>query len=314
MRNATTDEVGNEAARWAVRMEADTWLEEDEAELQSWLGADARRSGELLFAQAAWMTLDPSVEEAPVRRRPHVTMPRRSVLAGLGSAVAASVISGIVWSNAATAYSTDIGEIRRVPLSDGSIVTINSDSEVRVTFKASQRDVRIAKGEAWFQVAKDAQRPFVVTAGEVVAKAVGTAFSVRRKDQGADILVTEGAVEVWAAQADGHRVRIGAGQSAFVSDNSAIQVTTQGPMIERALLWRSGSIDLAGDTLAQAIETFNRYNRRKLVLVDQRLAGERFDGVFHTNDPEGFAMIVRGSLDVPVDRSDPTVIRIGRRR
>jgi transmembrane sensor len=315
MQYGSTDEIGDNAAHWVVRMDAGTWTNADETELQAWFAEDVRHRGELLRAQAAWMTLDPVAEEAHGRWRPTVAMPRRFFLAGAGGALAASIISGIVWSSAATAYSTDIGEIRRVPLSDGSTATINSDSEIRVKFKATERSVRLQRGEAWFQVAKDAHRPFVVKAGQVVAQAVGTAFSVRRRDQGADILVTEGVVEVWAAQADGHRVRLLAGQSAFVRDNAAIHVKTGGPAaLERALAWRDGSIDLAGETLAEAIDTFNRYNTRKLVLADPRLARERFDGVFHTNDPEGFALVVRGSLDVPVDRSDPSFIRIGRPR
>jgi transmembrane sensor len=315
MQQANTDEIGDEAAGWVVRMDSSSWSDSDEAELQSWLSGDVRRRGELLRAQAAWMTLDPVTEEKQARWRPAVAMPRRSVLAGAGAALAASIVGGIIWTNSATAYSTAIGEILRVPLNDGSTATINSDSEIRVKFKAAERGVELEKGEVWFQVAKDAERPFVVTAGQVVAKAVGTAFSVRRREQGADVLVTEGVVEVWAAQADGHRIKLLAGQSAFVGDNAAIQVAAGGPVaIDRALAWRSGSIDLAGETLADAIETFNRYNSRKLILVDQHLAHERFDGVFHTNDPEGFALVVRGSLNVPIDRSDPAFIRIGRPR
>jgi transmembrane sensor len=315
MRHQESDEIGDEAASWVIRMDTDEWSDTDEAELQAWLSADGRRRGALLQAQAVWMTLDPVAEKGNTGWRPAVAVPRRSILAGAGAALAATIIGGVIWTNSPTAYSTDIGEIRRVPLSDGSTATINSDSDIEVTFRATERGVKVARGEAWFQVAKDARRPFVVKAGQVVAQAVGTAFSVRRRDDGADVFVTEGVVEVWAAQADGHRARLVAGQSAFIGDNAAIQVTAGGTTaVERALAWRSGSIDLAGETLAEAIDTFNRYNRRKLVLADPRLGRERFDGVFHTNDPEGFALVVRSSLDVPVDRSDPAFIRIGRPR
>jgi transmembrane sensor len=214
--------------------------------------------------------------------------------------------------NSGTTYRTELGEIRRVPLSDGSTALINSDSEVRVKLAERRRNVRLANGEAWFRVAKDPHRPFVVQAGQIVVQAVGTAFSVRRRDQGADVIVTEGVVEVWAAPADGYKTRLEAGQRAFIGDNAAVHLAKESTAsVERALAWRVGSIDLAGETLAMAVEDFNRYNHRKLILLDQRLANEQFDGTFRTDDPEGFAASVGRSFGVPVYAQDPGEIRIG---
>jgi transmembrane sensor len=82
--------------------------------------------------------------------------------------------------------------------------------------------------------------------------------------------------------------------------------------VDRALAWRNGKIHLAGSSLAEAVAEFNRYNGRKLVLADQDLAGERFDGVFRTDDPEGFAKAVKESLGVPIDLGQ-SELRIGRR-
>ncbi|MFX8562013.1 FecR domain-containing protein, partial [Acinetobacter baumannii] len=81
-----------------------------------------------------------------------------------------------------TAYATKVGEIRRVPLVDGSVMTINSGTELQVRIAKRAREVELAQGEACFEVAKDAHRPFVVAAGKVRAKAIGTAFSVRMRD------------------------------------------------------------------------------------------------------------------------------------
>src|SRR3546814_2061558 len=97
-----------------------------------------------------------------------------------------------------TSYATSVGEIRRVPLADGSIAAINTASAIDVKLDDAARHVRVVEGEAWFQVARDKQRPFVVAAGRARVRAVGTAFSVRRRAGGADVLVTEGEVEVWA--------------------------------------------------------------------------------------------------------------------
>lgn len=309
MNTQTAADIADEAAAWVARMDADGWTDDGEADLERWIAQDPRRRGALLQAQASWITLD----HRPAIVNKTAVVRRRTMMKGFGGALAASLAGGIFLLTRGTTYRTQVGEIRRVPLADGSTATINTGSEMQVTLAERRRSVRIASGEAWFRVAKDPARPFVVEAGPVVVQAIGTAFSVRRRDNGADILVTEGVVEVWTAQADGYRTRLAAGQGAFVSDNAAVRVSRAEPSaVDRALAWRTGSIDLSGQTLAAAIDEFNRYNRRKLVLVDPRLAGEQIDGMFHTDDPEGFAQAIHDSFNVAVDVADGDTIRIGR--
>ena len=301
--------IADEAAAWIARMDADGWREADEADLERWLAGDPRRRGALLQAQATWIALDPP-RSASVRS---AAMKRRTLMKVAGGALAASLAGGVFLLTRGTTYRTQLGEIRRVPLADGSTATINTGSEVQVTLADRRRMVTIAQGEAWFRVAKDPTRPFVVEAGPVVVQAVGTAFSVRRRAHGADVLVTEGVVEVWTAQADGYRTSLSAGQSAFVGDNAAVQLHKDAPSaVDRTLAWRTGAIDLNGQTLATAVGEFNRYNRRKLVLADPRLADEQIDGLFHTDDPEGFARAIHASFNVEVDLAGDDVIRIGR--
>jgi transmembrane sensor len=300
--------IADEAAAWVAKMDADGWCDADEAALGRWMVADPRRRGALLQAQAAWIALD--VRPAAVAATP--LLRRRTMMQLAGGALAASLAGGVFLLTRGITYRTQLGEIRRVPLADGSTATINTGSEVQVVLADRRRTVTIAQGEAWFRVAKDATRPFVVEAGPVVVQAVGTAFSVRRRDHGADVVVTEGVVEVWTAQADGYRTSLSAGQSAFVGDNAAVRINKEEPSaVDRTLAWRTGAIDIGGQTLAAAIGEFNRYNRRKLELADQRLAGEQIDGLFHTDDPEGFARAIRASFNVEVDLADDRVIRIG---
>lgn len=314
MTDRRAGDIDAEAARYVARMDGDDWSDANEDELDAWLARDPRHPGALLRAQAAWMTLDrPFAAHAASRDRaaPAPRFSRRGLLAGGGAAIAAS-IAGVALLSGGTSYATAVGEIRRVPLGDGSIAAINTASAIEVRLAETGRDVRLDRGEAWFQVASDSNRPFVVAAGRARIRAVGTAFSVRRGDRGAHVLVTEGVVEVWADGAEGHRVRLAAGSRAFVADDAAIAETPAAPSaIDRALAWRNGKIDLAGDRLDAAAAEFNRYNRRRIAVGDPAIAGERFDGVFRTDDPEGFAKAVEVSLGVPVDLSDPTQIRIG---
>jgi len=314
MTRRSASDIDVEAARHVAQMDRDDWSDAQEGALQEWLALDPRHPGALLRAQAAWMTLDPPQPSQSVSQdeseRPG-WLSRRKLLAGGGAAVAAS-FAGALMLGGGTSYATSVGEIRRVPLADGSIAAINTASAIEVKLDDAARHVQVEQGEAWFQVAKDKQRPFVVTAGRARVRAVGTAFSVRRRAGGADVLVTEGEVEIWADGAEGHRVRLSAGMRVFVAENAAIEQVPAAPSaIDRALAWRSGKVDLAGDRLDGAVAEFNRYNRRRLIVADPAIAGERLDGLFRTDDPEGFAQAVHITLGVPVDLSDPAQIRIG---
>lgn len=297
------------AAAWVARMDGPAWTDRDEAELQAWLDGDPLRQGALLQCQAAWSSLDkPRAQTAP---RPWGVHRRWLAVSGLMAASLAAV--GLFLAQAPDAYQTQVGEIRRVPLADGSVAAVNTASRLEFKVVDGRREANLQRGEAWFQVAKDSRHPFVVEAGRVRVQAVGTAFSVRRSAEGAEVLVNEGVVEAWAAGAEGHRIRIGAGQRAFVTDDAAITKVAASPSsIDRALAWRAGRIDLSNDRLGAAVAEFNRYNRAQIVLADPGLAEERFDGVFRIDDPAGFAAAIALSLGQTVDQSDPKTIRIGK--
>lgn len=306
--------VSDAAAAWVARMDAGQWSAQDELDLQAWLAADPARHGVLLQAQAAWIAFDGlAAKPAAPAARPKVFPRRAFLLAGAGAvAVCAAAVSGAFFLTPRGRFTTVVGEVRHVPLSDGSFVTINTASDVEFEARPHKRLAMLKTGEAWFEVAKDAARPFVVTAGDAFAQAVGTAFSVRRHEGGADVLVTEGVVDVWSARQSSSKVRLHAGQKASIGSNGEVEVSLSEPSsVERILAWRQGMIDLNGDPLLNAVSEFNRYNRRQLVLVDARLGVQQFDGTFRINDPEGFANAVKYTLNVPVDLSDPDQIRIG---
>lgn len=307
----TADANNEQAARWVARIDRQGLDERGQAELDAWLAADPRRAGALLRAEAAWSMLDrASVLATPGRALPPPTgprLPRRRVLVG-GSALAASVAAGAVgvsvWRGTRPTIVTARGEIRRVPLEDGSMAVVNTDTRVRVDLQPRLRGVRLAQGEAWFQVAHDPERPFVVAAGDLRVRAVGTAFSVRRHADGADVLVTEGVVEAWSSGEDLTAVRLGPGErGVFRRAAAPVIATDMSVQIDRALAWRTGQIILDGDTLASAAGEFNRYNDRPIVIADAALAGQRLVGRFRTNEPDAFARAAAGMLGARVEIS-----------
>lgn len=310
----SANEIDDEAALWAVRIDARGAEAEQDPELKAWLAGDPRRAGALLRAQAAISFLDRGRALAGSTPLQTPSSNRRALIAA--GAVLAALVGGGLWRLRPQRLDTGLGEIRRVPLADGSMVAINTNSTLEIDLKPKAREISLKQGEAWFQVAKDPERPFVVAAGPVRVRAVGTAFSVRRREQeasGVDIMVTEGVVEAWVEGVDAPRHRLSAGGRLVLASTTATPVVESASDIERSLAWRNGEIALDGESLEEAAKLFNRYNSRPIVIEDPDLAKERFVGLFQTNAPESFASAVAATLGAEV-RVDERAIRISRAR
>ncbi|AJA09087.1 Fe2+-dicitrate sensor, membrane component [Sphingopyxis fribergensis] len=299
------------AVRWAIRRDRGQLDTSDQIEFDAWLAEDGRRSGALLRAEAALVYLDraralgepgaeaPANDDAPAA---HPRFRRRKFL--LASFIVAPIAAGLAMfmmpSN--EAFSTTVGEVRKLPLADGSIATVNTASRITVTLEPAQRHVVVEDGEAWFEVAHDKSRPFIVDAGDVRVKAIGTAFSVRRHEDGVDVLVTKGVVETWRVGRESERTRLKGGQRSFVPVSaSKIVAVAADDEIERALAWRSGGLALNGEPLSYAVAELNRYNRHQLVVEDPVLSRTPIVGYFRTDNPEGFAKSIAALIGARVE-------------
>ena len=308
------DPVEVAAAAWALRHPLDA---AGEAELKVWLAQDRRHAGALLRAQAGLSVLERNLagERADLAAPPSPGVSRRWLVAGAGGAIAATLAGVIGWPMlTGERVETARGEIRRLPLADGSVATIDTSSALRVRMARDSRRISLSKGQAWFEVAKDRARPFLVDAGMAQVRAVGTAFSVRRTEDGVQVAVTEGTVAAWASDAGGTMTILEAGQYANFRRGAAAPVTGTAPAaIERSLAWRDGEIALENETLASAAAQFNRYNRQQLIVTDPALASERLVGLFEIDKPEVFAATLAASLDVAV-AATPDEIRLSRKK
>ncbi|MES2054369.1 MAG: FecR domain-containing protein [Pseudomonadota bacterium] len=283
----TADAINRDAAEWVVRVDRACDDPAIAAELAAWLAGDTRRQGAYLRAQAMWRHLDDVDEDVSETRR----VPARRWIMTLGGGLAAAAMAGVFWlgGDGSRAYTTALGERTRTELTDGSVMVLNTASLSHVRMTPSRRLVDMERGEAWFHVAKDRSRPFVVSAGPIRVEAVGTAFAVRRRNGATDVTVTSGTVRAWSEATPtrfislraGHRVRL---QDATGASNAAIRSDGVG----QALAWSRGEIVLDGMTLAEAAAEFNRYNRHQ-VTVEESLANRKLVGWFQANDPESFA-------------------------
>jgi transmembrane sensor len=307
------------AARWAIRRDAGPLTPDEQQAFEAWLAADERREGSLLRAEAALVYIDrgpmlieaegaPSAPEDEREAATPLRVGRRRFLAGgavAGAAVAAGV-AGVLLMPSGQEFSTAVGEVRRLPLADGSVATVNTASRIAVALEPARRHITLEEGEAWFQVAHDARRPFVVDVGSLRVRAVGTAFSVRRNPEGVDVLVTEGVVETWTEGNGAGPTRISQGERSFVAAGTRdIVAVKAADEIERALAWRSGGLAFNGEPLSYAVAELNRYNRRKLVVEDPVLARMPIVGYFRTTEPDNFARAVAPLIAARVEmRSD----------
>lgn len=291
-------DIKSEAAAWAVRVDAGPLDEARGLELESWLAADPRRRGAFLRAQAGLRLLDQSRVVSKVMPAPTALMTRRARgLAGVSpragwalAAMAAGLCAVVLMLPAFDGFRTEVGEQRRVALADGSVAMINTDSSVGVRLAKHQRRITLRRGEAWFQVAKDHSRPFVVDAGPVHVRATGTAFSVRREAGGARVVVTEGTVLAWRDGALVPPLAISAGHEAFIAKDAPQPPEAKPSRTDDVLAWRRGEIVLDGGTIAGAVEEFNRYNTRKIVLRDPAAGRRTIVGYFLIDQPQQFAL------------------------
>jgi transmembrane sensor len=193
-------------------------------------------------------------------------------------------------------FSTDVGEQRFVMLEDGSRVSLNTDTRVRVNFAAEKRSVSLERGEALFEVARDVKRPFVVRVAGSEVVAIGTIFSVRHTDQTLAVTLIEGQVAVRpasteAGQSPARQVVIHPGERLSLGRQHA-PATVDKPRIEQITAWRRGEASFDDVSLEEAVAEMNRYNRVPIVLIDDVLAARRVSGVFRTGDNLAFAQAV----------------------
>ena len=248
---------------------------------------------------------------APVKPEPAAWQWQRAAAI---AAVMLGMIAGLAFVNTrylAGRESTQVGEVRRLTLEDGSALALNTASVPQVKFADDERRVVLRQGEASFQVTHDEQRPFIVQAGDVSVRAVGTAFSVRMRPQDVEVIVTEGVVEV--VRKDG-TARVAAER---VKRNQEVVVTTAeqpaAPLavaalsekeIERRLAWQDGRLVFQGESLANAVAEVNRYSPLPVVIDDPALGSKSFVGVFRVGDTRAFAQAAATAFDAQVHEED----------
>lgn len=304
-------EIDRIAAGWVARR-CSGLTAQDQTALDRWLKADPRHVGAYAKAEAVLAQLDRVGAAAPEALRGMLVSPaigsalkRRTVLTGVAAGLAVAVGGPFLLKRLREqeGYSTRVGETKEIVLSDGSMVTLNTNSKILVHYNKARRQIQLLQGEALFDVAKNKRRPFIVMAADTQVRAVGTSFTVKfLPEQPVRVLVREGIVEIKRPQVpEAPPVQLAANTLAVAPPEAPIS-TEAVPRIQvtRDLAWREGRIAFDNDTLANAAREFARYSDIQ-IRVDPELENQTITGLFVSNDPVGFARAAALSLGLHVD-------------
>lgn len=317
MLKKTANELDAEAAEWTARADRGLTAGEDR-ELDAWLASDVRAPG--AFARMRALALSTERARAlgadfdPNAFAPVQGWSRRHAFQ-LGGAIAATLLVGLggTWQflRSRGRFSTGKGETKVVALQDGSVVTLNTGSQIQVHYSQELRSVELIRGEALFDVAKDKARPFIVAAGDTSVRAVGTSFTVRNLEAApVQVLVREGIVDVFNSRTNEAPTRITANTLAQAGEGRAGPITAR-PLpvaqVHRQMAWQNGQIAFEGETLEQAANEFSRYSDTRIVIADPTLAREEIAGLFKATDPVGFAKTIAISLNAHADVTEGEV-------
>lgn len=305
-------DIETRASAWAVRVAERSLEGLEQEELDAWLAADSRHLGAFVRAQALWLDLDRVAALGSGTQRDMVApvSTRRWAPYAMAASVAIAVVGGtITYDQFAGRITTERGEVRRIALADGSIMTLNGDSAVQVRYDDDMRRIILRRGEASFDVAHNKERPFIVSADGLKVRAVGTEFVVGIEDEGVEVTVEEGVVAVDGQPGGSAVPRYLKRNEQFVAAATGPRrVVLDGADVERRGAWRKGLLVFNGQQLAVAASEVNRYSKLRVVIEDPTLARAEFVGVFKLGDARAFANAAGAAFNAEVVRRGDALI------
>ena len=256
------------------------------------------------------------------------TIERRDLKSWVWAAAIVLAVTAIWWAvlsggPANAVVATAVGEQRSLALDDGSVVSLNTRSSIRVRLTPTERRAELLQGEALFDISRDEDRPFVVVAGSTEVRVLGTTFNVyRSEDETATVTVLEGRVAVmrrtpdgsWPAAAEGAasvehdrpredgavaRIELTGGEQVSV-DRKGSAEEPRPANVEKTIAWTERRLIFEGTALVDVLAEFNRYNTRTLRVEDPELAAIRLNGVFESHDPDSLLQFLERSQGVQV--------------
>jgi transmembrane sensor len=294
------DRIAEEAAGWVARLQSSDATDDDREQFARWLAIDPSHGALYEELRTLWGQL----KDVPVATDQLAKM-RKSrggtltvVAALLGAATLVAVLQTGFFNRLRSDHSTSVGEVRSVTLSDGSSVDLNTDTAILLSFTDKERRVTLLRGEAFFDVKSDPNRPFVVVEGDITAEAVGTRYSVASATNisGGSVQVLEGRVKVGSAKAN---VTIRGGEGVRVDRNGEASVFQ---LDEDDLAWRMGKLVFSQRPLIEVLAALDRYRPGKIFLLDRGAGRQPVSGIFDVRDADHAIDAIQQNLPLAVTK------------
>jgi len=304
-----TESDRDTALSWIARFRSGIATDEDRQEFALWLAQDSSHR------QAMDSMLDMWADLAAVRSlyssAPEIT---RRPAANQSNWLRAAIVSAaclvlvlIIWPQGSQdqnrmQYRTIVGEQRTIELEDSSIMTLNTDSIVTVSYNRERRSIELLRGEAFFIVASDSARPFEVETGSARVTAIGTAFNIYRDGQASSITVTEGVVRITELGGTGSRVP----KSEVLHANQQLNATPRGLQpaisadVSHQLAWQRGELIARDMPLTELIRQIERYHDTHILIVDGNVAALTVSGIFELNELDPTLQALQLSLGLEI--------------
>ena len=317
-----------DAASWFVRLQRHPDDRDVQEAFKAWLAADPAHQDAWAQVDGAWDRLGELKEDPEIlaarqalkaeleagRPRPRMAWAAGFAVAVMGGALLAyggwrqarpleASVMAAAGPEALAVYRTPVGGRRTVTLEDGSKVTLNTDTEVRLAGWEDGRRLTLVRGEAYFEVAKDPRRPFVVSAAGRTVTALGTAFDVRLDPHRWSVSLVEGKVRVAAAD---ESVDMAPGDHLVQADGEPWSVEKRN--LDELTSWRDGSLVFENRPLGAIVAEMNRYSTRQVRITDPALASPPLSGRFKSGDVAGFVATLEAYGVVRADRSSAATI------
>lgn len=302
------------AAVWFARKRSGQMSAHELRELQAWLDQDLENLAAYRDVARSWEIVeavrsDPEILAVREAARVHQPMRVRVLIAG---AMAASFATALLlgWAAFSTdllddliappapekIFHTAIGQTSTVALADGSLITLDTDTVLRTRETRKQRLIYLDRGQAFFRVAKNPSRPFIVAAGGKTVTALGTVFDVRLDNKKFQVTLIEGKVRVASprtATQPGQWAEMAAGWQLISRNGTDWSLTPVSPKRQaKETGWLEGQLTFLGEPLSNVAGEMNCYSRKKIVIANARVAQTPIDGVFRTGDIDGFVKLV----------------------
>ncbi len=267
------------AIDWWLRQNDCTLSREEQKEFAAWLAQDAANKAAFEKISKLCGFLETRLPGAGAVRK--AKRSRRKLAAAIVGAVALFVFHSEISLFLKSDYSTGTGQIKVVTLDDGSRVELDAKSAISIHNEATRRRAVLLEGQAWFEVAPDPRRPFVVDAAGGSVTALGTAFDIALGKKQAEVTVGEHRVSVSSA---GRSIEVGEGQHSVYSEHTSPH-PPEAIDVEKATAWRRGRLVFNDKPLGEVIEALGRYHRGYVAFLDPALRLRRVSGVFLTYEP-----------------------------